>query len=1086
MRGVVGVSRRALRPSAGPRRRVGALAVGLLMAGMVLVPVSGPAAAADVASSPMRPGGGTLLLGQPTGLNVDAQQGSLSVSVDWDDVAGADSYKVRWREGVRGTKLNEGISVTASRATITVADYGEWIVKVFACNGATCGRGKSARFQVEALPEPASDPTTETAPESTTEPAPEATPEPTVEIPAKPTGLEADTTAGSLEVLVDWDDVSGADDYRVRWRRHGPGQALNAGVSPTSSNETITVAGYGRWVVRVEACNTAGCSSPAAAGFTVETAPEPPAVKTVEVKGVTLKSEVSGQATATALVSNVGQTSVSTTALSTASMAQGFTTGNNTGGYTLESIEVHFTTTAPDSGITVQLATGLTSGSADMTVVATLTNPSTFGTGNVKFAAPDNTRLFRNTQYWVVLTGSSGQATTTNTNGQDTGAAAAWSIADNLFWRAADGTGNWSSEGDEVKIRVNGHAGPPSAKQVSNTGVGTESGGAISRDWQQKFTTGSNSAGYTLRRADVKVHTLGTAPTTYELELWSTGSGAAKLATFTKPTALAAGLNQFDLATPHSLTANTTYALVWDQTDAANTFKLSTLSADGEDSDSETGWSIANGAASRIANTTGAYGDIGDSLLIAVYGFAKDNTAPTVQSALLDRAAKTVKITFSEPVNPDLPAATRFQFQNSANSWVGSRASSASASGKVLTLVFPSIPDSAATIGYHGPDTKNIRDIFGNNVSAFKNTFTEVDTTSPTVTSATVNAAGTQMTVTFSEPLNNSPYQNVDWTYTVDGGSPRNVTSSTGIQNRNSANPHLIFQNLSPTITAGQVVKLNYSQNSNSALRIFDKANLQLASFTDFAVTNSSTVPGTTQQPSTPSTPTTQQPQDDDDRVQYPGPWFSPKVHRADVSGRTVTVIMDKPVALASGSTWAQLAGSFVVRVEGVRHYPNAASVVDNGRKLQLTMAAGFSAPGCPKMSVEYAKGHLVDAGDDERRQVETFGLYEPGTCVTPKPNATWISGHNVVLNMDKRVTLNSAYPQGSSAAAASFTVRVNRVRHTPDKVYVSGRNITLDMGAGFNPAAGAKLSVEYEHEAMDKPLIDTATGLYVSDFGIY
>ena len=82
--------------------------------------------------------------------------------------------------------------------------------------------------------------------------------------PAKPSGLSLNTEAGSLEVGVDWDDVEGAADYLVRWRLHGPGQNLNEGVRPTSSDTRITVADYGKWVVRVKACSDAGCG-PAAA-----------------------------------------------------------------------------------------------------------------------------------------------------------------------------------------------------------------------------------------------------------------------------------------------------------------------------------------------------------------------------------------------------------------------------------------------------------------------------------------------------------------------------------------------------------------------------------------------------------------------------------------------------------------------------------------------------------------------------------------------------------------------------------------------------------------------------------------------------
>ena len=90
------------------------------------------------------------------------------------------------------------------------------------------------------------------------------------EPPAKPTGLEVSTETGSLDVSVEWDDVDGATSYLVRWRVPAPGNKLNEGVKPQSSGTTITVDDYGEWVVRVQACNDAGCGKPLAKRFTVE------------------------------------------------------------------------------------------------------------------------------------------------------------------------------------------------------------------------------------------------------------------------------------------------------------------------------------------------------------------------------------------------------------------------------------------------------------------------------------------------------------------------------------------------------------------------------------------------------------------------------------------------------------------------------------------------------------------------------------------------------------------------------------------------------------------------------------------------
>ena len=95
---------------------------------------------------------------KPTGLLVASEPGSLDVSVDWDDVDDADSHLVRWRVAGPDHQLNDGVEVQASDASITVSDFGEWVVRVEACNDAGCGPGAAKRFTVEAAPEPTPEP----------------------------------------------------------------------------------------------------------------------------------------------------------------------------------------------------------------------------------------------------------------------------------------------------------------------------------------------------------------------------------------------------------------------------------------------------------------------------------------------------------------------------------------------------------------------------------------------------------------------------------------------------------------------------------------------------------------------------------------------------------------------------------------------------------------------------------------------------------------------------------------------------------------------------------------------------------------
>ena len=91
--------------------------------------------------------------------------------------------------------------------------------------------------------------------------------EPAVEVPEKPDGLVVSAEAGSLSVALDWDDTEGADHYLVRWRAAGPGNRLNEGVETATSDSTIEVSAAGEYVVRIEACNSAGCGPPLAKRF---------------------------------------------------------------------------------------------------------------------------------------------------------------------------------------------------------------------------------------------------------------------------------------------------------------------------------------------------------------------------------------------------------------------------------------------------------------------------------------------------------------------------------------------------------------------------------------------------------------------------------------------------------------------------------------------------------------------------------------------------------------------------------------------------------------------------------------------------
>ena len=70
------------------------------------------------------------------------------MSVDWDDTSGATSYSVRWQAAGPGSSPKLGVEAQSSVTSITVADYGEWVVQVGACNSVGCGPIAAQRFTV--------------------------------------------------------------------------------------------------------------------------------------------------------------------------------------------------------------------------------------------------------------------------------------------------------------------------------------------------------------------------------------------------------------------------------------------------------------------------------------------------------------------------------------------------------------------------------------------------------------------------------------------------------------------------------------------------------------------------------------------------------------------------------------------------------------------------------------------------------------------------------------------------------------------------------------------------------------------------
>ena len=161
------------------------------------------------------------------------------------------------------------------------------------------------------------------------------------------------------------------------------------------------------------------------------------------------------------LVSNIGESGNN----SFGRQSQPFTTGGNTAGYGLTSVERIIQTVHATNGILVRIAPSLSGGGPDLSNsdVVTLTNPGTItpsATTTNTFSAPAGTVLAANTTYHVVVTGADGTAETytnrTASDAEDSGAASGWSIGNERYF-SNPGSTSWFRSGSlRLNIRING------------------------------------------------------------------------------------------------------------------------------------------------------------------------------------------------------------------------------------------------------------------------------------------------------------------------------------------------------------------------------------------------------------------------------------------------------------------------------------------------------------------------------------------------------------------------------------------------------------------------------------------------------
>ena len=180
---------------------------------------------------------------------------------------------------------------------------------------------------------------------------------------------------------------------------------------------------------------------------------------------------IPASAQAAKLVSNFDQTSDTSSGVSRA-IAQQFTTGSNSGGYTLTNVKFKSEDSEGDS-YSVSVCTVLASGFPDETDCTALTAPSgsnAFAAGTHTFTAPNATTLTRSTKYTALITLSdTTDFDSTTSNGEDMGGATGWTIADIYHWKNISNVWGETISGKEIRIEINGNLPPPTVSSVAVT-----------------------------------------------------------------------------------------------------------------------------------------------------------------------------------------------------------------------------------------------------------------------------------------------------------------------------------------------------------------------------------------------------------------------------------------------------------------------------------------------------------------------------------------------------------------------------------------------------------------------------------------
>ena len=144
-----------------------------------------------------------------------------------------------------------------------------------------------------------------------------------------------------------------------------------------------------------------------------------------------------------------------------------FTTGSNSEGYSLRSVEVEFSTISNITSSQLTASIHSESSGSPGSSLGTLTNPAFTNSNSDQTLTFTSTGidLAAGTTYFLVIDMSSNRGSSdlrsTDSNNEDSGALAGWSIGNNALRRQWNSTGAWASNAVSLKIGLGGVVKPP-------------------------------------------------------------------------------------------------------------------------------------------------------------------------------------------------------------------------------------------------------------------------------------------------------------------------------------------------------------------------------------------------------------------------------------------------------------------------------------------------------------------------------------------------------------------------------------------------------------------------------------------------